>query len=320
MYRNAAILNPDESCSLNVSRASGAAGEATEAAVVKMILSLCAVLRARQSGTVFGEFSVAFAQTTPSPMDSGIMPVPAVSANRSRDVDEAQATKARAAVTSQEAAKPKAKSSKMGNKSREQAVLAASTGRGAARRAAGKDINAEEKERLRMEQERQRQEREAAERAKAALLLQGAQLRKAAATGNADECRRLIGEGFPLDACDSLGRSALHLAALGDHTEVMLVLLDAGIDIDAQDQRGMTALALAAEAGRCDALCTLIDDGADVYIAAIPLTHCWTPIMHAAARGHDEILGSPLLCTAQPNSHRCLLCAYHSPRYAQVFS
>ena len=222
------------------------------------------------------------------------MPVPAVSANRSRDVDEEQAIQARAAVTSQEATKSKAKSSKMGNKSRAQAVLA---GR-AARRAAGKDINAEESERVRMEQERQRQEREVAERAKDALSVQGAQLRKAAAMGNADECRRLIGEGFPLDACDILGRSALHVAALGDHTEAMLVLLDAGIDIDAQDQRGMTALALAAEAGRCDALCTLIDDGADVYIAAVPLTHCWTPIMHAAARGHDEILGSPLLCTA----------------------
>jgi hypothetical protein len=229
------------------------------------------------------------------------MPVPAVSANRSRDVDEEQAIKARAAVTLQEATKPKAKSSKMGNKSRGQAVLA---GR-AARRAAGKDINAEESERVRMEQERQRQE----QRAKDALLVQGAQLRKAAAMGNADECRRLIGEGFPLDACDILGRSALHVAALGDHTEAMLVLLDAGIDIDAQDQRGMTALALAAEAGRCDALCTLIDDGADVYIAAVPLTHCWTPIMHAAARGHDEILGSPLLCTAAqftPLSAVCL--------------
>jgi hypothetical protein len=39
------------------------------------------------------------------------------------------------------------------------------------------------------------------------------------------------------------------------------------------------------------------------------LTHCWTPIMHAAARGHDEILGSPLLCTAAqftPLSAVCL--------------
>ena len=154
----------------------------------------------------------------------------------------------------------------------------------------------EQKRKVEQEKQRQQQEQKAAEQAAAAkavhTALREAKLIQAATAGNADECRQLLAEGISVEACDSNGRTALHLAALNDHTETILVLLDAGIDIDARDACGMTPVSIAAQAGKTEALCVLVDDGADVELAAATSAYKMTPIMFAAKNGHADAIGA----------------------------
>lgn len=55
-----------------------------------------------------------------------------------------------------------------------------------------------------------------------------------------------IQAGADIDAADSLGRRALHIAALSAHKACLLALLENGAAVDAQDGGGSTALAAAA--------------------------------------------------------------------------
>eukprot|EP00118_Oscarella_pearsei_P012835 m.97636 g.97636 ORF g.97636 m.97636 type:complete len:984 (+) comp36946_c0_seq4:1214-4165(+) len=63
----------------------------------------------------------------------------------------------------------------------------------------------------------------------------------AASRGMDQDVRRLLNQGAPFGR-DWLGRSALHLAAGGGHSEVIRVLIAAGCDIDRRDQVSCTAL------------------------------------------------------------------------------
>lgn len=159
-----------------------------------------------------------------------------------------------------------------------------------------KEVQKEQWAKKRAESEKLRQEQEAAQRAADAIsaheAARGAALRQAASEGDADECRRLIGDGIDPESADAEGRTALHMAALGDHTEAILVLLDEGIDIDLQDARGRTAVSVAAGAGQVEALCTLVDDGADAELPAARSALNWSPIMFAAANGHADAIGA----------------------------
>lgn len=53
----------------------------------------------------------------------------------------------------------------------------------------------------------------------------------------AAEVRAALTDGAGIKARDGLGRTALLLAALGDHVETARVLVAAGADPDAQDQQ-----------------------------------------------------------------------------------
>lgn len=57
----------------------------------------------------------------------------------------------------------------------------------------------------------------------------------------AAEVRAALTDGAGIKARDGLGRTALLLAALGDHVETARVLVAAGADPDAQDQHASTA-------------------------------------------------------------------------------
>lgn len=82
----------------------------------------------------------------------------------------------------------------------------------------------------------------------------GAELRTAAARGDAVAVRRLIAAQAPLDAKDGQGQTALLLAVAGGYTETGLALIDAGADINAVAANMDTPWLLAGARGRTELL------------------------------------------------------------------
>lgn len=66
-------------------------------------------------------------------------------------------------------------------------------------------------------------------------------LRDAARTGNTGEAESLIGQGAPVDARDTAGKTALMIAALHGHTAVVQKLLALGAQTTLVDGDGLTA-------------------------------------------------------------------------------
>lgn len=83
-------------------------------------------------------------------------------------------------------------------------------------------------------------------------------LRDAARTGNTGEVERLIGQGVPVDARDTAGRTALMIAALNGHTAAAQKLLALGAKTSLVDGDGLTAAQHARRWGYL-ALADLID-------------------------------------------------------------
>ena len=83
--------------------------------------------------------------------------------------------------------------------------------------------------------------------------------------GWADGCKRMLSEGESPDTRDSLGQSALMVAAAYGRTECVEALLAAGADTELADRRGMTALMEAVSHGRGDCVAALLAAGASVF-------------------------------------------------------
>jgi ankyrin repeat protein len=101
----------------------------------------------------------------------------------------------------------------------------------------------------------------------------------------------------PDQAKNSDGWTALNLAALYDHREVVALLLDKGADIEAKpDYEGEctgTSLIFAAASGHREVVALLLDKGADVeaktYNGHGPCSG-WTALIFAAQRGYREMV------------------------------
>ena len=76
--------------------------------------------------------------------------------------------------------------------------------------------------------------------------------------GYLEEVRTLVQSGVDVDSRDREQRTALMIASVGRHTDVMAYLLDSGADIHAMDRYGMTALSWASMDTRADAVEMLI--------------------------------------------------------------
>ena len=63
---------------------------------------------------------------------------------------------------------------------------------------------------------------------------------------------------------DVLGNTALHVAAINGHMNIVEILLDRGIDINSKDSIGETALHLAAANGHMNIVEILLDRGIDI--------------------------------------------------------
>ncbi|GLQ51604.1 ankyrin repeat domain-containing protein [Dyella flava] len=111
--------------------------------------------------------------------------------------------------------------------------------------------------------------------------------------------RRLLDLGFPADARDAQGATALLHACGAGHREVAITLLDAGADVAASANNGMTPLAAAVAARRETLVALLLERGATVDQR---LPGDATALMIAAVQGYPEIAEQLLEAGADPNA------------------
>jgi len=104
--------------------------------------------------------------------------------------------------------------------------------------------------------------------------------------GNAEELRKMIEAGMPVNLADHKGQSLLMLASYNGNEETTRMLLDAGADTDQKNDRGQTPLGGVAFKGYNSIAKLLIDYGADVHANN---GGGMTPLHYAAMFGRHEV-------------------------------
>jgi hypothetical protein len=117
----------------------------------------------------------------------------------------------------------------------------------------------------------------------------------AARRGSEDLVRFLAKHRANVQARNRYGDTALMLAALKGHGEVVKILADAGAEVD---HKGWTPLAYAAFEGHADIVRYLLGKGARADAVA---PNGATPLMLAAKNGHVEAVKVLLAAGADPN-------------------
>ncbi|CAK9016485.1 unnamed protein product [Durusdinium trenchii] len=90
-----------------------------------------------------------------------------------------------------------------------------------------------------------------------------------------------------LEAADTFGRTALHLAALRDCGQAAQILLEWGIQKNREDSSGTTALYTAADKGNHGVLCVLLEASSDMEKTD---SNGLTPLHAAASRGRMKVV------------------------------
>jgi ankyrin repeat protein len=116
--------------------------------------------------------------------------------------------------------------------------------------------------------------------------LRASDLPSAAMAGDADAVRRLLALGFPLDAVDAQGCTALLRAAGGGHLAAVELLLARGADTTRAASSGATPLSAAVSMRQTDVVAALIASGVDLEQR---LPGGVTVLMLAAALGLPDI-------------------------------
>ena len=88
-----------------------------------------------------------------------------------------------------------------------------------------------------------------------------------AVRGDVDEVIEMIDGGVPANTRDESGTTALHLASLNNHKDLVLVLLQKGADVNKQTDGGVTPLHWAAWTNSTDVISVLLQQGALVNIS-----------------------------------------------------
>jgi ankyrin repeat domain-containing protein 50 len=106
----------------------------------------------------------------------------------------------------------------------------------------------------------------------------------------------LIDVGADVNAADTDGRTALHLASSCGRTDIVRILVQRGADLDAEDARGRTALHLSSRGGHVDVVRLLLEVeesrvllDEEVNIDVQDATE-WTPLHHATAGQHLDVM------------------------------
>ncbi len=125
-----------------------------------------------------------------------------------------------------------------------------------------------------------------------------AQLREAAAFGQAARVRELLDQGVPPDGRDAQGNTALLRATQGNHVEAARVLIEAGADVNAQNGMQDSAYLLAGAQGYREILELTLRHGADLQSTN---RYGGTALIPACERGHVEVVRTLLQAGAKPD-------------------
>lgn len=123
-------------------------------------------------------------------------------------------------------------------------------------------------------------------------------LLKAAHTGNLAELKELIASGADLEATDSRGRTAVHIAAHASHEEIVYALAEAGADMNSLEKDAYDAVTIAAVANDVPMLEAALEAGNKA--TNITSRYVGTALIAAAHLGHHEVVkilieaGAPL--------------------------
>jgi len=117
----------------------------------------------------------------------------------------------------------------------------------------------------------------------------------AAAVGQIEIVKDLLGRGASVNQKTSDGDTALHFAAREGHLSVVNLLLEHKADINALNENKQSPLYLAAKAGRTEVVSVLIERGGKLEQAAHVGTGMFasqyeSPLAAAAADGHGEVV------------------------------
>ncbi|MGX4584935.1 ankyrin repeat domain-containing protein [Paenibacillus chitinolyticus] len=125
-------------------------------------------------------------------------------------------------------------------------------------------------------------------------------LLEAAAKGDAEKVRTLIGEGAEVDARDSQGNTAVMAAAINRRHEAVRVLLKAGADVNIRNDRFDNLFLYAGAEGDMELLRLAISAGAD---PALTNRYGGTALIPASERGHVDIVRELLTRTRVDVNH-----------------
>jgi receptor-interacting serine/threonine-protein kinase 4 len=84
--------------------------------------------------------------------------------------------------------------------------------------------------------------------------------------GRKEACTALIYDGADAGIVSVNGETVLQRATLGNHADIVRLLLDCGVNINARDNHGYTAVLVAAIAGANECLRLLLKAGADISV------------------------------------------------------
>jgi ankyrin repeat protein len=121
----------------------------------------------------------------------------------------------------------------------------------------------------------------------AEILQRWEQVMTAARRGDLQSLQLLLSKRTGLRGRDQYGLTALHMAAIKGHCDVIALLAGSGcMDIECEDVEGHRPLHLAVEGGCADAVDLLLDMGADVHAKT---KRDATPLQMAETMGYDDI-------------------------------